>query len=545
MFVLLAMALAAATPALPARPPDGTYAYTLTAGGVTIETDVVVISSSVSVVSVRDAAGIPVRSITAIATATYDPNSLIENGYTADFNLPSGTQHTDTTFRPGVISVRVPGQTVDLKADPSAPLELVTDNLAGTAVMIPAVLHANQAEAVTLAVLTGGLTIPFHAATAQNAARPHGVPATDRSLTFQSAQLQEIYWFDPATYLVHAVEIPSQNAEIRLTSSTAGAVAPVTPAPLVKALPTPVPHFTSEEVTFRSRDGTRLAGTLTVPQNAGGRVPAVILVHGSGAQDRDETVGPNPVFLQLSNALSNAGYAVLRYDKRGVDKSEGNAASMTRDQLIADVTAAYAFARSLPVIDSSRVFLLGHSEGGELVPSVAATHRGVAGIILMAPPALPLGQVIMQQVMDSVPPSQRAAARREETTALQKIRSGQAKGRGMAWVRTSLDIDPVIAIKQVHAPILILQGGGDIQVLPHDLPRLVAAARSANHDVTARVFPGDNHLFMKIASNEPNTPQAALHQYLTVPSYIDPAVLRTLVSWLNARRSSRIVGSPL
>ncbi len=397
----------------------------------------------------------------------------------------------------------------------------------------PPCLHAGHANAVTLAVLAGGKTVVCRAGSTQSA-RPSGVPATDRSLSFTCAQLQEIYWYDPATYLVHDIEVPAQNAQIQLTGGTSGVTAPVTPEPLATALPTPAAHFTSTDIRFRSEDGTVLAGTLTLPQMMHGQVPAVILVHGSGAEDRNETIGPNPVFLQLSNALSNAGYVVLRYDKRGVAKSGGNAADTTRDELIADVTAAYGYIRRQPAVDARRVFLLGHSEGGELVPSVAVNNPTVAGIILMAPPALPLGQVIMQQVEDSVPASQRAQARKDETAALQKIRTGRTSGPGMAWLRTSLDIDPILAIQRVRMPILILQGGSDVQVLPQDLPRLVKAAKSSNRDVTAHVFPGDNHLFMRALPDEPRTPQAALQQYLTVPSYIDPVVLKTLIDWLNA-----------
>jgi dipeptidyl aminopeptidase/acylaminoacyl peptidase len=103
----------------------------------------------------------------------------------------------------------------------------------------------------------------------------------------------------------------------------------------------------------------------------------------------------------------------------------------------------------------------------------------------------------------------------------------------MAWYRSSMDVDPAVDIARVRAPILILQGEGDAQVAATDLPRLANAARAANRDVTVRTFPGDNHLFEAIVSGEPQTPQTALHQYLTVPARIDARVLETLAAWMS------------
>jgi uncharacterized protein len=329
---------------------------------------------------------------------------------------------------------------------------------------------------------------------------------------------------------MHDVQIPAQGAEFRLTSSAREAAAVATPAPFPTALPTPLPHFTSRDVTLTSADGTRLAGTLTVPERGRGPYATLVLVHGSGPQDRDETIGPNPVFLQLSNALSNAGYAVLRYDKRGIGKSGGRTTLGTRDELIDDVKAAYHFASVQPEVDPKRIYLLGHSEGGELVPTVAAEDPRVAGIVLMAPPSLPLWRIIMQQALASSPPDQRKFVEAKELTDFQNAREGHDSMR--AWLRSSMDVDPIIDIKRVHAPILILQGAADVQVLPPDLPRLVTAARSVNHDVTVHIFSNDNHLFEAITPGVKQTPYVALQQYLTVPARLDPRMLTALEAWL-------------
>jgi hypothetical protein len=211
LLAITAFLVAASSP--PARPPDGTYTYQALVNGAVFQTDTITITTSATSIVVHDAASIPSRSITAVATTTYDASSLAETGYTADFTLQSGSQHTDTTFAPGVITVRVPGQSVALKADASAPLEIVTDNLAGTAIMIPALLHKSGAQALTFAVLSGGTTMVFHAAPA-HAARPPGVPSGDEALTLTNPQLSEVYWFDPARFTVDAISIPSQSAVI-------------------------------------------------------------------------------------------------------------------------------------------------------------------------------------------------------------------------------------------------------------------------------------------------------------------------------------------
>ena len=532
---LLIAAITAGAPAPPPRPPDAIYSYALLLAGATIGASTVAIDGSTpGTIVVKENASFSLQRFTATSTMRYDATTLHETGYSADFNLPSGKQHTDVTMKPGVASaVATPGGSADIPADATAPLELIGDNLAGSAMLIPALLHATGAQSFTLAVLSGGKALVATVGRGPEANRPASVPATDASLSLQFAGLREIYWYDPASYVVHDVAIPQQQAEFRLTSTAAMGDAVPTPAPPATALPTPVPHFTSRDVSFSSSDGTLLAGTLTVPDHGRSPFAAVVLVHGSGAEDRDETIGPNPVFLQLSNALSNAGYAVLRYDKRGIGRSGGRNSLGTRDELLADVNAAFRFARAQREVDAQHVYLLGHSEGGELVPTVAAHEPAVAGIILMAGPAIPLWQISMQQALASVEPARRPAMRAEELAALDKLRHGTSAAE--AWYRSSMDLDPAVDIAHVASPILILQGDDDVQVSVTDVPRLAAAARTTSHDVTVRTFSGDNHLFETIVPGEAKTPQAALHQYLTVPARIDTRVLDTLTAWLAQR----------
>jgi alpha-beta hydrolase superfamily lysophospholipase len=528
---LLIAAATAGVPALPPRPPDATYTYVLSVSGTTLGTSTIgVDGSSAGTIVVKENANFLLPQLTGETTMRYDAATLHETSYGADLTVAAGTRHLEITFASGPAHiVTSTGLDADIPAAPSAPLEIIGDNLIASAIMLPALVHASGAQAFTVALLSGRSLIA-KVSDVSAAARPADVPATDLSLGLDLNQIHEVFWYDPATYLVHDVVVPQQQAEFRLTATAAADVAVATPAPLPTALPTPFPHFTSRDVHFTSADGTVLAGTLTVPDRGRPPYATVVLVHGSGAADRDELIGVNPVFLQLSNALSNDGYAVLRYDKRGVGQSGGKTTLGTRDELLDDVRAAYGFARAQPKLDPKHVFLLGHSEGGELVPTVAVTDPSVPGIILLAPPALPLSQVLMEQALAGVAPDQQAAARAREQAIFTSTRQGHDSMR--AWLRSSLDIDPAVDIARVRAPVLILQGTADAQVLAADLPRLVTAARAHNHDVTVRTFPGDNHLFDAAPPGVTQTPFAALRQYLTVPAWIDARVLRTIESWL-------------
>lgn len=517
------------------RPVDGTYHYDIVVNGTSIGKSEVVVSSDSHVITVRERS--TQEQVNAVTEARYAMPGVSLTSYFADFKLPAESQHTTLLVKPGVMTVQVPGQSVDINADPAAPLMIVGDNLVATNIMIPSILHATGAKAYTLAVLSGGKTFVAKVTSDSVTSRPAGVPGGDISVAVDVAGLREIFWYNAQSFVVADVNIAAQGLDFRLVSQ--GAATPmVTPPPAPTPKPTPFPHFQSHDVSFVSADGTKLAGTITVPDKAARSFAAIVLVHGTGALDRNETIGPNPVFLQLSNALSNAGYVVLRYDKRGVALSGGRRDSPRRT-LLADVTAAYEFVRKRPRVDAHRVFLLGHSEGGELVPTVAAEHSDVAGIILMAPPALPLWQISMRQRLEGLSGQQAQQAKVQELAALAAIRDGSDRSPGMSWYRSSMEIDPAVDIKRVACPILILQGADDVQVFANDLPRLVKAAKSAGLEVIQYVFPNDNHLFMKVSANEPRTPAAAVHQYLTLPSQIDPKVMLATLKWLRTKSAAR------
>lgn len=281
------------------------------------------------------------------------------------------------------------------------------------------------------------------------------------------------------------------------------------PPPRATPYPTPAPHFSSRDVTFPSAKGTILDGTVTVPSNVRGPMPAFVFVHGSGPETRDGGVPQNPTFLDLSNALSNDGFVVLRYDKRGIAKSTGTPTEDWRI-LADDVRAATAYLRQQPYVDPNRIVLLGHSEGGLIVPLVAPSIPGIAGIVLMAPPAIPFSKIIQEQSGRMTP------SLRKSTEAAFVPYEG---------------IDPASVILKITVPILVLQGDADIQILPVDLNHLTERARAAGKRIDTVILAGDDHLFLSV----PPTTSSDGSEY-AIPAYLDPRVSDAIVKWFHGIR---------
>jgi fermentation-respiration switch protein FrsA (DUF1100 family) len=153
---------------------------------------------------------------------------------------------------------------------------------------------------------------------------------------------------------------------------------------------------------------------------------------------------------------------------------------------------------------------------------------------LLAPPALPLEQILEQQLLRNVSNADRAATEKQVQAELDAIASGKKPSATNRWLQSSFGVDPAALIVRVPCPILILQGTKDIQVLPADTPRLVQAAQNAHRDVTVVMLQDDDHLFIKLPADEPSTGG----EYFT-PSYLDPALFAAIESWLGLQTSGR------
>lgn len=288
--------------------------------------------------------------------------------------------------------------------------------------------------------------------------------------------------------------------------------------------------YTAEDVTVRTPAGLDLTGTLTVPDTAGGPVPAVVTITGSGAEDRDERIplvrGYRP-FWQIADTLGRRGIATLRLDDRGVNGSSPGPNSATSADYADDIRAAVAWLRKRPGIDGRRIGLVGHSEGGLIAPMVAATDSSLAGIVLMAGPASTGRRILDYQNRGSIERAPGLSpAERDSVLATVPGRLA-AMAEKSAWLRFFLDYDPLPTARRVRVPVLVLQGETDHQVTPEQADTLAAAFREGGDaDVTLKEFPDTDHLFLADPSGVPSA-------YATLPSHsVRPEVLGAIADWL-------------
>jgi dienelactone hydrolase len=311
--------------------------------------------------------------------------------------------------------------------------------------------------------------------------------------------------------------------------------------------------FTAEEVTIE-RKGFKLAGTLLVPKVGKGPFPAVVTSTGSGQETRDENV-PIPgleqykPFRQIAERLASRGIAVLRVDDRGVGSSTGldTLYQATTFDYADDVRAQIAYLRTRREIDPERIAVVGHSEGGAIGPLVGATDSRLAAIVIMAGPAQ-RGEEILRYQLDlayaSDPKLSDAEKDKKRAENQAFIRAVIEKGDvskyppalqslNADWTRAFLAYDPLLTIRKVRQPILILHGALDRQVTVEQAAMLERAARAAgNRDVTVRVFPNLNHLFLPASTG-------AGSEYSTLNTHLIPTeVLDVLSEWLQLKLGS-------
>lgn len=292
--------------------------------------------------------------------------------------------------------------------------------------------------------------------------------------------------------------------------------------------------YTAENVTVPTPAGHTMAGTLTIPKGASrdNPVPAVVLSTGSGPQDRDEFIGIEGYrpFRQIADTLSRRGIAVLRMDDRGTGLSTGSHKGSTSADFAEDARAGLAYLRTRPELDSRRLALLGHSEGGMIVPLAALKEPELRAMVLLAPPAHG-GRSILEFQMANLAKNNPRLTPAQRDSALAAIPARiDSLQRSDPWMGYFLTYDPPAILRQLKTPVLILMGGTDQQVTPDQAPKLVAAfAEAGNPDVTARVFGNLNHLFIYDPSGFPMG-------YATLPRRkVEPEVLGAIADWLVAR----------
>jgi hypothetical protein len=321
-------------------------------------------------------------------------------------------------------------------------------------------------------------------------------------------------------------------------------------------------HYKSEDVTYENKaGGNTLAATLTLPEG-NGPYPAVLLICGSGAHDRDESLLGHKPFLVLADALTRRGIVVLRADKRGVGKSTGDYKTATTADFATDAEAGIDYLLTRPEIDAHRIGLIGHSEGGVIAPMVAARNAHVDFIVMMAGPGVPGDQLIteqgrlialvggedkkkadddaiIQQKIFTTIETEKDAAARDKTLRALLLGAGipeqqidlQIKAITSPWFMYFITYDPAATLSKVTIPVLALNGEKDLQVPPkQNLPVIRKALDAAgNKHYEADELPGLNHLFQTAKTGAPS-------EYVEIEETIAPSVLKQIGDWILAQK---------
>lgn len=334
--------------------------------------------------------------------------------------------------------------------------------------------------------------------------------------------------------------------------------------------PKPPYPYDVNEVTFAgSASGVTLSGTLTRPRGDA-RVPAVVLVTGSGPQDRDSQISGHKSFKLMADRFTRAGIAVLRYDERGIGRSTGQYAAALTVDFAADAAAAVAFLRTRPDIDGARIAVLGHSEGGIVAPWVAARDPKLAAIVSLAGPTIRGDRLLESQSVALMRAAGRDSAGQERTmrfnrevwrhvfedtpvdTAAARVeRSTRAFVLGLPasdlaqlgdaqafiqstraqvtnpWFRAFVRHDPGPDLARVRVPMLAYFAERDLQVTPDaNLPALQQHFSGARAKLlTTRRWPGLNHLFQTATTGLPA-------EYSLIGETLAPQMLEALTEWL-------------
>lgn len=342
--------------------------------------------------------------------------------------------------------------------------------------------------------------------------------------------------------------------------------------------PKPPYSYLSEDIVYTGKHTALTYGaTLTYPSKEG-KYPLLILITGSGQQDRDETIFDHKPFAVLADYLTRNGMAVMRVDDRGKGKSTGQFAESTSYDFSEDVEEHIAYAKTLAFIDQNKIGLLGHSEGGMIAPMVAARNKDVSFIILMAGPGidivhgmelqnkyvlkasgisdeaiyayLPLYVKVMQlvsklndkeeaisKVNDMVNKWYQVTDKKivqsttgiKDSTEINKYVSTVVGQLSSKWWKYFANFDPAVYLSKVYCPVLAINGEKDIQIAADENLNGIEKAliKAKNKRYTVKKMDGLNHLFQKCNA-------CSVTEYGEIENTIDPVVLSTILQWLQA-----------
>lgn len=399
-----------------------------------------------------------------------------------------------------------------------------------------------------------------------------GMPVTSTSfenqtlkLAVSSLRIEYEGILDKSNIIVGNFKQGGQSFPLNLSRETVEKEKLVRPQEPVK----PYPYY-EEEITFENvKAGITLAGTLTLPKKEG-VFPAVILISGSGPQNRDEELMGHKPFLVLSDFLTKNGIAVLRFDDRGTASSKGDFKTATTPDFATDVNAGVAYLLTRKEINKKKIGLIGHSEGGIIAPMVASSSKDVAFIVLLAGTGISGDQLLLLQqeligkasgisdadlqkakminsgAFEIVAKSTSAEQLKTDLTsyikqALKESPNAQ-KPEGMSeddfvklqvnqisnpWMLYFIKYNPAIALEKVKCPVLAINGEKDLQVPPKVNLEAIknALTKGGNKKVTTIELPNLNHLFQECKTGSPA-------EYATIGQTFSPIALTEILKWI-------------
>ncbi|MDQ3748352.1 MAG: alpha/beta fold hydrolase [Acidobacteriota bacterium] len=325
------------------------------------------------------------------------------------------------------------------------------------------------------------------------------------------------------------IEIPSQQAQI--VKKGFEELREMTAPPKTKLMNF-TGEFTSEEVSFPNGENT-LAGTLTIPKNDKKMFPAIVIISGSGGQDRDGSQLFN-LYKQIAESLSKTGVAVLRFDDRGIGKSTVDmkkAAEISYQDLILDSRAAFDYLTTRKEVEKTKIGFLGHSEGAETALTIASEDKRVAAILLLAGVSRPVNEAIFEQeiyqraLRETVNASDKTKIMSVAQMIITQFEAAKlpqnANDVKFAYFREHLASNPSLIAAKVKCPVLIVQGERDALVLAyHSIELSKALANNGNKNVSLRIVPNQTHIFSPAVGDNPQE-----------TSKISEEMLQTLQNW--------------